>query len=195
MGKPLNSVLSFSYRATFSFLSTSIKRLLQIFLFLPAYCFSQSVSPATVNVTGGSYQAGAYHFEWSIGEMTAVETLFGNGSLVVTSGVLQPGTSTVTSTSFVANFLSDEVKIMPNPTKDWLEVNLLTKMRGRVIMTIMAIGGNKLITKQFDYNGTGTIQRFNLSAFAAGQYWLIIELQPPSGGTSKKGSFKVNKIN
>ncbi|MBN8785325.1 MAG: hypothetical protein J0G98_19860, partial [Terrimonas ferruginea] len=58
-------------------------------------CYAQSVTPATFNVAGGSYDnPSSYHrFEWSFGEMLAISTIKpADSAVIVTQGVLQPCT-------------------------------------------------------------------------------------------------------
>lgn len=54
---------------------------------------SPSITPDVLNVTGETYSYAGITYEWSLGELTLIETLFENQSAAnssITSGVLQP---------------------------------------------------------------------------------------------------------
>lgn len=53
---------------------------------------AQSVGTQTLNSTGSTQVVGNLHLEWSVGEMTAVQTLSSPG-LLITQGLLQPITT------------------------------------------------------------------------------------------------------
>ena len=76
---------------------------LTIGIFLSLGSYSQSVTPATLNATGGTNFFTFYRFEWSFGEAMAITTMDATSSnLIVTNGVLQPGThnpATINNTS------------------------------------------------------------------------------------------------
>lgn len=155
--------------------------------------FSQSVSPATLNATGGFATYTFYRFEWSFGEATAIETM-ASGNLVVTNGILQPGTNTPASVNAYTAWGSDEIKILPNPTRDWLEIDFFSKQQGKITLSLFDESGRLMGNRQFDYFGTGSIQKMDLSAFASGQYFLNIQLEPTGTSVLKKGTYKVQKL-
>src|SRR5258705_2410843 len=81
-----------------------------------------TVTPATLNVTGGFWNTAnnRYHFEWSFGEATAIETMSSPNIKItyVTNGILQPLSA--------IPILDDcwgpkEIKIYPNPTTGLIE--------------------------------------------------------------------------
>jgi len=172
------------------------KRVCLFFCFLIAGLFSeaQSVSPSTINVTGQSATFDNYQFEWSVGESASIITS-SNSNLVITSGVLQ-STATAQAAPNTANtFLPGEIKIYPNPTRDIVEINILHRIAGKNKLELFDSRGRKVMEKQFEYNGTGMVEKWDLSKLAAGQYFLSIQLfDPANGGTGKKGAFKIIKI-
>ncbi len=67
---------------------------------------AQSIKPFVFNVAGGSYNDpnSYYRFEWSIGEMTMIESLAPSDSLIlVTHGILQPLTDIVGKVKSLSN--------------------------------------------------------------------------------------------
>ena len=155
---------------------------------------AQSVSPAIINVTGQSANSGNYQFEWSIGESAAITTMT-SSNLIVTSGLLQsivpyrpiPNTSN--------NFLPDEIKIYPNPTRNIIEINILHAIAGKNKLELFDIQGRKMMEKEFEYYGGGRVEKWDLSRLAAGLYFLHIQLlHPVSGQALKKGAFRIIKI-
>jgi Secretion system C-terminal sorting domain len=154
---------------------------------------AQSVSPATVNVTGGTNMFTHYRVEWSVGEEAAVETL-GNGNIIVTQGLLQPYTHNPATVFTGTGWGIDEIRIMPNPTRDWIEIDLLSKDQGKISFTLINSSGQVMLRKQFDYQGTGRIEKMDMGRYPAGAYFLEIHLEPTGNSTRKKGAFKIIKI-
>lgn len=162
-------------------------------IFFSAASFSQSVTPATLNATGGTNFFTFYRFEWSFGEATAILTM-PSSNLVVTNGILQPGTNTPASVNNTGVWDRDEIKILPNPTQNWLEIDFFSKQTGKIALTLIDGSGRRLGQKQFDYNGTGFIEKMDLSSYPSGQYFLNIKLTPTGVSVAKDGTYKVQKL-
>lgn len=157
--------------------------------------YAQSVSPATLNTTGGTYFFTYYRVEWSFGESMAINTMTDAGSNVfVTNGILQPNTHNPATISNVGTWDKDEIRILPNPTQNVIEIDFFSKQKGKIIMNLYDESGRFMGTKQFDYFGNGSIQKWDLSRFGSGAFFLNIQLQPTGKSVAKKGSFKVLKI-
>lgn len=164
-------------------------------IFLSLGSYAQSVSPATFNVTGGTYFFNYYRFEWSFGESMAINTMGEtNSPTIVTNGILQPGTHIPATVNNSSTWDRDEIKVLPNPTQNVLEIDFFSKHKGKVIMNLYDGSGRFMGTKQFDYFGNGSIQKWNLSEYGSGMYFLNIQLQPTGTSVAKKGTFKVQKI-
>lgn len=166
---------------------------LTVCIFFSLSSSSQSVTPATLNATGGTNFFTFYRFEWSFGESMAIETLT-SPNIIVTSGVLQPGTHTPASINNDREWGKDEIRILPNPTQNILEINLLSKQQGKVTLNLYDASGRFLARRQFDYYGTGRIEKWDLDRYQSGNYFLNIQLDPTGNSVAKKGSFKVIKI-
>ena len=90
---------------------------LGIFLSLGSY--SQSVTPAILNSTGGTNFFTFYRFEWSFGESMAINTMTdANSNVFVTNGILQPNTHNPATVNNTAVWGKDEIRIQPNPTQN-----------------------------------------------------------------------------
>jgi hypothetical protein len=164
-------------------------------VFFPfAFICAQSISPAVSNMGGGYQNAGYYQFEFSVGEMAVIETL-NNGSNILTNGVLQPLTDKPFGNNTASAWNNDEIKIFPVPTRGRVEVNILSKQQGRIVMQLVDGMGQIVLTEDFDYNGLGSITVWDLSRLASANYSLRIALTPRPGSVKKSGAFKILKIN
>jgi Secretion system C-terminal sorting domain len=164
-------------------------------IFFSLGSFAQSISPATLNTTGGNYIFTYYIVEWSFGESMAINTMTdANSNVFVTNGILQPNTHNPATINNNTAWDRDEIRILPNPTQNVIEIDFFTKQKGKVTMNLFDESGRFMGTKQFDYLGNGSIQKWDLSQFASGMYLLNIQLQPTGTSVAKKGAFKVVKI-
>jgi hypothetical protein len=162
-------------------------------LFISSQCFSQSVSPATLNATGGTNMFTFYRFEWSVGEAAAIETM-SSGNVVVTNGILQPGTHNPADINVASTWGPEEIKVLPNPVRDQLEIDFFSKQKGAVTMNLYDESGRLLESRPITYNGTGLIYQWNLSRYPSELYFLKIQLVPSSGSVAKVGTYKIQKI-
>jgi hypothetical protein len=153
---------------------------------------SQSITSFVINASGNTYAQGYYRIDWSIGEMAVIESLSAaNGSNTVTNGFLQPD-KPLENTS--QKFSPDEIKILPNPTYNNVEINFLTVQQGVLHIDIFDAGGKNILSRKTASYGIGSIERFSLSRFAAGTYFIKIELDPTSGSVKKTGTYKIVKV-
>src|ERR1700741_2973788 len=90
-------------------------------------CFSQSVTPAVINISGGSSQNGYYQFECSGGEMSLINEMESRPNMfVVTNGFLQPYLLNPAINDPDNHFGADEIKVFPSPAASYIEINLFT---------------------------------------------------------------------
>lgn len=154
-----------------------------------------SAQPATqsvVNATGNSYKSGFYQIDWSVGEAALVnEMRAGNGQFVLTNGFLQSGEAGVPSSNL--RFSDDEIRVLPNFTEDKIEVGLLTRQQGKVMMQVYDVSGKVVYRKSLVSYGAGHVERIALRPLAAGTYILKIDLVPAPGSVPKTGSYKIVK--
>lgn len=149
---------------------------------------AQSVEPATLNMTGGYTKPGAapgtgyYQLEWSVGELTMIETFsFPNFSL--TQGVLQPCTDKVLKDPLALQFHKGEYAMFPNPTTGKFEFNLMLHLNGQVVMQLVDAMGRVIETREFHYDCCGRIERFDVSRLPDGIYFLHVTMR----GDEKRG--------
>lgn len=155
---------------------------------------SQSITPSVINATGNTYTGGIYSFEWSVGELAVIETMrSSNGLVILTNGFLQPDLANSNGVG-PRNFTSEEIRISPNPTYNQVEVAILTKQQGLIQLQLYDARGKLLYSKKISSYGTGLVEPVNLTPYAAGTYFLRMELQPAPGSVPQKGSFKIVKM-
>lgn len=172
------------------------KALLSFFLsgiFL-THISAQSVSPQVINTTGGTYSFGYTIIDWNVGEMALVNTIqSANLQVLVTNGFLQPFVDNfdVNSTN---TFGPEEVRVFPNPTTSYVEIDFLTKQKGRVRFKLYDGLGQMMYQKEFYSFGYGRIERINMDRWSSAEYYLHIVLEPEAGSVGKKGSYKIIKL-
>jgi hypothetical protein len=91
-------------------------------------------------------------------------------------------------------FSADEIKIFPNPTYNNFEINFLTSQQGVLHIAVYDANGKNILVRKAASYGIGSIERFNLSGFAAGTYFINIELKPVPGSVKKTGAYKIVKF-
>jgi hypothetical protein len=120
------------------------------------YGNSQIVAPAVMNTGGGTAQSGYYQFEWSIGELALVGDMTNSGnSLVITNGFIQSLIQYPSRNNSDYTFGNDEIKIFPNPASSFVEINFLTKQRGRITISFYDGAGKTIYTSSDPYYGVG----------------------------------------
>ena len=168
---------------------------LVILFFSLFHCSAQSITPSVINTGGGFFQSGYYQFEWSIGELALVgEMNSSNNSLVITNGFIQPFIQYPATNNTNNIFGSDEIKIFPNPASSYVEINFLTKQKGRITLSFYDGSGRRILSVTDSYYGVGLIRRIPVSQLPNEVYVLHVDLEPYSGYSSKKGVYKIVKI-
>jgi Secretion system C-terminal sorting domain len=164
-------------------------------LLLPILSFSQTISPSTINIAGNLVAKGEYLFEWRLGESVAINTMV-KSNLTVTSGLLQHYVENQAEINLVPNFLSDEIRVGPNPVTDVLDINIIHAINGKHQIELLDIKGNKIREVQINYTGMGALQKWNLSGLPAGIYFLNIrQTKFETGELIKKGAYRIVKAN
>jgi len=154
---------------------------------------AQSSTQSVINTTGASCKGGRYQIDWSVGELALVEGMrSGNGHLIITNGFLQPHTPVAADPN--PQFNADEIRVLPNPTYDIVEINLLTTQQGAVRMEIYDATGKVLVRRNVVSAGFGHLERISLLPHPAGTYFLRIQLTPAQGSSAKTGSYKIVKL-
>lgn len=132
--------------------------------------FGQTNSFA-LNAAGGSNTIASNTYEWSIGEMTLVNTVT-TSNLIVTHGLLQPMFSDVgisPDKKQEANF-----SVFPNPTNDKVFIQLHLPAQTNLGISVFDITGRQLMQKTILLASGMEQQEIDFSAFVAGIYFMSI---------------------
>lgn len=174
------------------------KKLLLIFFLTGFFIIrlsAQSVGPQVINTTGGTYFFGYTTVDWNVGEMVLVNTLqSGNLQVLVTNGFLQPFADKPADINNNTVFGPEEIKVFPNPATTYVEIDFLTKQKGRVGFHLYDGLGQLVYKKEFYSFGYGHIERIDMQRFAASEFYLYIVLVAEAGSVDKKGSYKIIKF-
>ncbi len=150
----------------------------------------------TNNSAGGSFKNDQLMTDWSIGELVRIDTrIADNKSFLLTQGLLQPDNNGLMTISDEPSFAPGEVKILPNPVRSILQVQVSVNQPGNLHCMLFTAKGERLTQKSYAYYGYGTTETFNMTKLAAGYYFLYVELEPLQGGIVRKGAYKIIKIN
>ena len=170
--------------------------ILVIFLLTGTISFSQITAPYTINIAGNQVTRGSYAIEWSVGESAAINIMDNSDRYIFTNGLLQYNVENQTETNLVASFLTNEIRMYPNPIKNELYINILHASKGNDLIELLDEKGTKLKEKIVVYNGMGALEIWNLSGLKAGQYFVNIRhTHPVTGRLIKRGAYKITKIN
>ena len=153
---------------------------------------AQTANSAVVNVAGSSSSQGHIVVDWSVGELSLVNTVSSiDNQYIITNGFLQPELPVANNAN---PFSPNEVKILPNYGSGRIEVHFMTRQMGTLNMQVFDASGKLLLTSKAVSNGIGSVEKFNLSSFAAGTYFLKIDLHPSLGSVGKSGSYKIVRL-
>lgn len=149
----------------------------------------QSIWPSTINAAGGSATLSGYTFEWSIAEMTLVNTA-STSALVVTQGLLQP---TTTVTGVADHSIMQFVSVYPNPASSTLNINFNSPQKAVLSMRLMDVTGKVLQEKSMDVKMGMNTGQVDMSSYAAATYMLQVWLTD-GDNTLGSTSYKVQKV-
>jgi len=158
--------------------------------------FSQTISPAVVNSTGGSFSNNDYSLDWSIGEMALVNEFRSlNSTYTFTNGFLQPLGLFPRATG--RKFADYEIRILPNPTRDNLQINFQTLEQGQMRFVLHDISGQILYTREFVATGGFHSEKINMTGLSNGTYTLYIVLTTSNSEPLRNitGTYKILKLN
>ncbi len=159
------------------------KNILVVLIFLIT-SYSQVEAQTTINVTSHSASINGIVYDYSIGEMTMISTERAS-NLIVTQGILQPNSRTSKTDEVISKIdFVDFVKVYPNPTSNILFIEL-TDTENATFQLFDALGKILVDTKSI-----GMKSRIDLSAFAIGNYNLVVKNDT---NQTQKMSFKIQK--
>ena len=172
----------------------SFTQLILLLLLCPHFSSAQEIAPTVINITGGSAIKGYYRFDWSVGEMCLIDS-YTKPNCILENGFLHPGTERPPHANPIDFFATGDIMIFPNPVYTITELNVNVSQPGKVNIRLMDIMGKLVEVKQFDYNGTGRIEKIDLQRFPAGTYMLHVLLKPTDESMpTRKGTYKLVHI-
>lgn len=170
------------------------------------YCIrgqSQTISPFTLNVAGGSYDnTNSYlHLEWSLGEATVIDYYkkLPDSSLILSGGVLQPCTEKTTkSAPNILEFQANEYRIFPNVTTGLFELDFFLNLPGQVNLQLTDAAGKVLEKRSYRYECCNRIERYDLSRQPNGVYFIHASFKPDekvqADKVLRRSSFRIVKV-
>lgn len=149
---------------------------------------AQSIGPSTLNSTGGSAVIGGNTYEYSIAEMSLVNTASASG-IIVTQGTLQPTSNS--SGIQLAAIADDELKVFPVPTSGIINIQPRFNNTGILHFTLLDAAGKNVVENSANLSSGKEIQQLNIDAYASGNYLLNISYETKSGTFQKV--YKIQK--
>jgi trimeric autotransporter adhesin len=136
--------------------------LVSFIVFIAIQLPAQSISIQTVNSTGYSSSNGNIFLEWSVGEMTAINTL-ATGNAVLTQGVLQPAAIPVSLPvellSFTGQLKDQYVELKWKTAQEvnaaWFEVERSADGSHFAYRGKLSAAGNSSYERDYLFNDTG----------------------------------------
>ncbi len=153
-------------------------------------------SQQTINVSSHTAKINGMTFDYSIGEMTLVSTER-NAHLIVTQGLLQPGTVNNGNTPTVAQgamSLNDQVKVYPNPTENILFVESIENADHEISYQLFDAAGRTILNEKTNWQAGVNKLSLDLRHYAAGAYYLMLR-KPNTQGELENFSYKIQKTN
>jgi len=151
---------------------------------------AQVIGPGTLNAAGHSTIIGSNDFEWSVGEMTMVNTLSIPG-IIITQGVLQPADVKVDVPAYLAE--QQQLSVFPNPALSAVNLQYTSAGQGVLAYRLYDMNGKLITNASADFAPGTTIQNIDLSKLANAGYVLEVTIDH-SGAAPSKYSYKIEKI-
>ena len=142
---------------------------------------SQTIEPTVLNAAGGYYKNPSMYtqFEWSFGELMLTDT-YTSSAGTLTNGVLQPYTDKGVPDPNIFVFAANEYKLFPNVTAGPFELDFFLNVPGRMELQLTDGMGRIMDIRSFDYNCCNRIERYDLSRFSNGVYFINATFTPAS---------------
>ena len=90
----------------------------------------------------------------------------------------------------------DEIRIYPNPSRDWVTIDFFSIEMGKVFITVTDASGRLMNRIVFDYYGTGRREMLNVSRYASGNYFIRIQkgIYPLTNSIQKDGTYSIQVL-
>ena len=176
------------------------------FFLISGLCSAQAptvatVTPFVLNASGGTYDSpGMYtHFEWSFGELVLIDTYKGTNNITLTNGLLQPCTDIVSKSPDIVLFTLNEYRLFPNLTSGAFELDFFLNIPGNMELQLTDALGRILEKRNFVYHCCDRIERYDISRYTNGIYFINARFTPTPSNRSdvlsiRESTFRVVKI-
>ncbi|MBS1771490.1 MAG: T9SS type A sorting domain-containing protein [Bacteroidetes bacterium] len=145
--------------------------------------------PATLNASGGTYTTATAAFDWSVGEMTLVNTATAP-SIIITQGILQP----LESSSGVNDVsVKNKLKLYPNPASTMVHLDYDAGANQSLSYKLTDITGQLIAEKNIDLNSGNNSVQIDVSALASAAYMLTVIIKDKTA-TLITSSYKIQKL-
>ncbi len=152
------------------------------------FASAQSIAPSTINATGGSAVLAGNTYEWSVAEMTLINTATAS-NLVVTQGLLQPN-ATISSIE-ENNPLLKSIKVYPAPTENILNIAPSLPEGSTLTYKLVHINGQIITENAAALSAGNELQTIDMSKFANGNY--ILEVKQTNTKQAYTATYRVVK--
>lgn len=179
------------------------KRKISPLFFAILFISSGTFCQQTINASSNSSTINGLRFDYSIGEMTLIQT-DRNANIIVTQGFLQPLTNNLESSSSGSStqtppitqdlLSSDNIKVYPNPTENILNVESIEFATTTIRYQLFDGIGKLLINESLIWQAGPNKFLLDLKSYAAGTYYLMIS-KPNTNNKIENLSFKIQKTN
>jgi hypothetical protein len=174
------------------------KRILNLVSLAFITCGSaSSFAQQAINVSSHSATINGVVFDYSIGEMTRISTEH-TGGLIVTQGVLQPFTTTLTNRDPEQNPAhlgkTDLIKVYPNPTENLLFIESVEPVDASMSYSLYDATGKMILNDEVLWKAGPNQFSLHLESVAAGSYYLLLRKSTALTG-AENFSFKIQKTN
>jgi len=144
--------------------------------------------PSGINSTGGSATYKTITYDWSVGEMAAVET-YDTPGLIITQGYLQPFVLKGTS----VDQLTDQkmIQVYPDHEKHTFFLETSFEKPGKLNYLLVDLNGRILLKEEVNVSGMNFKQYVDLTNYPNGMYLLKASFTNHQGSVIQ--SFKILK--
>jgi hypothetical protein len=143
---------------------------------------AQSLSPQVISSTGGYNSAGGTSLSYTVGEMSAVQTLKDSaGNVILTQGFQQPN-DIVSGLLDIEKGADGSFSVYPIPAQltEWYGYEFAEA--GKIEVSMFTITGQKMDYSLNETYDTGKIvHSFDCSSYAAGNYILTVKYTASTG--------------
>ena len=136
------------------------------------------------------------HTNGSIGELALVnEMVATEGKYIITNGFLQPYIRKGNPAEAPAVFKDHEIRILTNPVKNMLGVQLISNDKGKLKLSVFDERGYLMYYDEINVIGAGATATINMMNYANGNYLLKADFTNDDKTKTKKArTYKIIKI-